>query len=316
MPAGHSHGQGPGHSHGHAVGRAHDRSRLQLVLLVTCGVAAVEVVGAWVSGSLALLADAGHMMTDAAAVGLALSASYVATRPPTARRTFGYHRAEILAALANAVVLLVVCSYLVYAGARRLLAPVEVEAGAMLVFAAVGLVANAVSLGLLSRRRDESLNMRGAYLEVVSDLLGSVVVIVAAVVVATTGFTRADSIASLVIAAMILPRAFTLVREAVDVLLEATPEHVDLDDVRQHLQKVPGVVDVHDLHAWMITSGMPMLSVHVTVTDEVLEERGVGSLLDEFSQCVAAHFEVSHATFQIEPQSHRGHEHLGEVEHH
>ena len=316
MPAGHSQGQGPGHSHGHAAGRAHDRSRLQLVLLVTCAVAAVEVVGAWVSGSLALLADAGHMMTDAAAVGLALSASYVATRPPTARRTFGYHRAEILAALANAVVLLVVCSYLVYAGVRRLLDPVEVEAGPMLVFAAVGLVTNAVSLGLLSRRRDESLNMRGAYLEVLSDLLGSVVVIVAAVVVATTGFTRADSIASLVIAAMILPRAFTLVREAVDVLLEATPEHVDLDDVRQHLQKVPGVVDVHDLHAWMITSGMPMLSVHVTVSDEVLEERGVGSLLDEFSQCVAAHFEVNHATFQIEPQSHRGHEHLGEVEHH
>ena len=312
MGAGHSHG----HSHGHAAGRAEDRSRLKLVLLVTAVVIAVEVVGAWVSGSLALLADAGHMLTDAAAVGLALSASYVATRPPTSRRTFGFHRAEILAALVNAVVLLVVCGYLGYAGIRRLMDPVDVEAGPMLAFAAVGLVANAVSLAVLSRRRDFALNMKGAYLEVLSDLLGSVVVVVAGIVVASTGFTRADSIASLVIAVMILPRAFTLTREAVDVLLEATPHHIDLDDVRDHLEKVPGVVDVHDLHAWMITSGMPMLSVHVTVTDDVLEARGVGSLLDEFSQCVAAHFEVDHATFQIEPQSHRGHEHLGEVEHH
>jgi cobalt-zinc-cadmium efflux system protein len=213
-------------------------------------------------------------------------------------------------------VLLVVCSYLAYAGVRRLVEPVEVHTTPMLVFAAVGLVANAVSLGILSRRRDESLNMRGAYLEVLSDLLGSVLVIVAALVVAVTGFTRADSIASLVIAAMILPRSFSLLRDAVDVLLEATPEHVDLDDVREHLAKVPGVVDVHDLHAWMITSGMPILSVHVTVTDEVLAERGVGSLLDEFSDCIAAHFEVDHATFQVEPASHRAHEDLGEMEHH
>jgi cobalt-zinc-cadmium efflux system protein len=309
-------GGSAGHSHGHAAGRAEDRSRLRLVLLVTVVMVAVELVGAWISGSLALLADAGHMLTDAAAVGLALSASYVAGRPPTARRTFGFHRAEILAALANAVVLLVVCSYLGYAGTRRLIDPVEVQATPMLLFAAVGLAANAVSLGLLARRREQSLNMKGAYLEVLSDLLGSVAVVVAGLVVATTGFTRADSIASLLIAAMILPRSFSLLREVVDVLLEATPEHVDLDQVRRHLLHVAGVVDVHDLHAWMITSGMPMLSVHVTVSDEVLAERGVGSLLDEFSECVAAHFEVEHATFQIEPQSHRGHEHLGEVEHH
>ena len=302
--------------HGHAAARAEDRARLRVVLLVTCAVIVVELVGAWLSGSLALLADAGHMVTDAAAVALALSASYVATRPPTPRRTFGLHRAEILAALANAAVLVAVCTYLAYAGIRRLVDPVQVEATPMLVFAAIGLGANAVSLGLLARRREQSLNMRAAYLEVLSDLLGSVLVVIAAVVVATTGFTRADSIASLVIAAMILPRSFTLLRSAVDVLLEATPEHVDLDDVRRHLEKVPGVVDVHDLHAWMITSGMPMLSVHITVTDEVLEQRGVGSLLDEFSACVASHFEVDHATFQIEPATHRGHEHLGEVEHH
>ena len=160
-----------------------------------------------------------------------------------------------------------------------------------------------------------SLNIRSAYLEVLSDLLGSVAVVIAAVVVLATGYLRADAIASLLIAAMILPRSFTLLREAVDVLLEASPRHVDLDEVRSHLTAVPGVVDVHDLHAWTITSGMPVLSVHVTVSDACLEERGVGSLLDEFSKCVADHFDVDHATFQIEPESHRAHEDLGALGH-
>jgi cobalt-zinc-cadmium efflux system protein len=311
MGAGHDHG----HGHGHAAGRAEDRGRLKLVLAVTVLVVAVELVGAWLSGSLALLADAGHMVTDGAAVALALSASYVAALPPTSRRTFGLHRAEILAALVNAVVLLVVCTYLAWSGVRRLLDPVEVDGGLMLWFAAVGLVANGASLAVLARRRESSLNMRAAYLEVLSDLLTSVAVVVAAVVVLATGFTRADPIVSLLIAALILPRSFTLLREAVDVLLEAAPRHVDLTAVREHLREVPGVVDVHDLHAWTITSGMPSLSVHVTVTDAVLAQRGVGSLLDEFSDCVAGHFEVAHTTFQIEPESHREHEDLGEVTH-
>jgi cobalt-zinc-cadmium efflux system protein len=302
-----------GAGHGQAHGRSVDRSRLKVVLAVTVAMVLVEGVGAFVSGSLALLADAGHLVTDAAAVALALSASYVATLPPTSRRTFGFHRAEILAALTNAVVLLVVCGYLAVEGVRRLVDPVDVQTTPMLVFAVVGLLGNAVSLSLLVRRRDSSLNMRGAYLEVLSDLLGSVLVVVAAVLVAVTGFERADPIASLLIAALILPRSFGLLREAVDVLLETTPAHLDLDDVRNHLRQVPGVVDVHDLHAWTITSGMPVLSAHVTVSDACLADRGVGSLLDEFSQCVAAHFAVDHVTFQIEPESHRAHEDLGEA---
>lgn len=304
---------GVGHGHGHAAGRAVDRSRLKIVLAVTVAVIVVELVGSWVSGSLALLADAGHMVTDAAAVALALSASYVATLPPTSRRTFGFHRAEILAALVNAVVLLSVCGYLAVEGVRRLVDPTAVETGPMLVFALVGLAANAVSLGLLFRRRDASLNMRGAYLEVLGDLFGSALVVVAALVIMATGFTRADPVTSLVIAALILPRSYGLLREAVNVLLETTPAHLDLDDVRDHLREVPGVVDVHDLHAWTITSGMPVLSAHVTVTDRCLEQRGVGSLLDEFSGCVASHFDVDHVTFQIEPESHRDHEDLGET---
>lgn len=308
-------GHGAGHAHGHAAGRATDRARLRLVLVVTVAVIGLEVVGAVLSGSLALLADAGHMVTDAAAVLLALSASYVATRPATARRTFGYHRAEILAALVNALVLLVVCSYLIWSGVRRLIRPEPVEGDVMLWFALVGLAANALSLGILNRRRDTSLNMRAAYLEVLSDLLGSVAVVVAAVVVLATGFVRADAIASLLIAGMILPRSFSLLREAVEVLLEASPRHVDLDEVRTHLAAVPGVVDVHDLHAWTITSGMPVLSVHVTVTDASMEERGVCDILDDLSACVAGHFDVEHTTFQIEPESHRGHEDLGEIRH-
>jgi cobalt-zinc-cadmium efflux system protein len=302
---------GAGHQHAHATGRAEDRARLRLVLAVACVVIVVEVVGAWWSGSLALFADAGHVVTDAAAIGLALSASYIATLPPSDRRTFGLHRAEILAALANAVVLLAVCAYLAYAGVRRLVHPPEVETAPMLVFALVGLAANAASLLVLVRRRESSLNMRGAYLEVLGDLLGSVLVVLAAVVLMVTGFRRADPLASLLIAVLILPRAYTLVRDAVDVLLETTPADLDLDEVRGHLHKVPGVLDVHDLHAWTITSGIPVLSAHVTVTDAVLASRGVGSLLDEFSRCVAGHFEVEHATFQIEPESHRGHEDLG-----
>jgi cobalt-zinc-cadmium efflux system protein len=299
--------------HGHAEGRAVDRSRLRLVLAVSLVVIVVEVLGAWVSGSLALLADAGHVVTDAAAVGVALSASYVATLPATSRRTFGFHRAEILAALANALVLLGVCGVLAVVGVQRILDPVQVETGPMLAFAAIGLVANAVSLLLLVNRRDESLNMRGAYLEVLGDLLGSVLVVVAALVIMTTGFLRADPLASLLIAVLILPRSWRLLREAVSVLLETTPPNLDLEDVRDHLVRVPGVVDVHDLHAWTITNGMPVLSAHVTVTDECLENRGVGSLLDEFSECVASHFSVDHVTFQIEPQSHRDHEDLGEA---
>ncbi len=299
---------GAGHEHGHSAGRAVDRSRLRVVLLVTLTVAVVELVGAFLSGSLALFADAGHMFTDTAAIVVALSASYVATLPASPRRTFGYHRAEILAALINAVVLLGVCGYLAYAGVSRLLDPVGVDAGQMLVFASVGLAANLVSMALLAARREESLNMRGAFLEVLGDAFGSAAAIVSGVVVLTTGFDRADSIASLVIAVLILPRAWSLLRDCVGVLLEAAPPGLDVEDVRQHLAGASGVVDVHDLHAWQITSGMPAMSAHVTVTDAALESRGVGQILDELSDCVATHFGIDHATFQVEPESHQDHE--------
>jgi cobalt-zinc-cadmium efflux system protein len=223
-----------GHDHGHAAGRAGDRRRLRFVLAVTATIMVVELVGAWLAGSLALLADAGHMATDGAAIVLALGASYVATLQGGPRSTFGLHRAEVLAALVNAVVLLVVCGYLLYAGISRLSTPEHVDAGPMVAFATVGLVANGVSMGLLARAERGSLNMRGAVNEVLADLLGSLLAVVAGVVIWTTGFTRADAIATLVIAVLILPRSFALARDATVVLLEIAPQGLDLDDVRTH----------------------------------------------------------------------------------
>jgi cobalt-zinc-cadmium efflux system protein len=302
-----------GHDHGHAAGRAEDRSRLRWVLGVTVVVLVFEVVGAFLTGSLALLADAGHMATDAAAVVLALGASYVASRPAGPRSTFGLHRAEILAAMLNAVVLLVVCGYLAYAGISRLADPTSVDAGPMIAFAAVGLVANAVSLAILNRSETGSLNLRGAANEVLADLVGSILAVLAGVVILLWGWDRADSIASLLIAVLILPRSLILLRDSASILLENAPAGMDLEDVRRHLMEMPGVVDVHDLHAWTITSGMPSLSAHVTVTQEVLDEHGVGGVLDRLADCTAEHFDVRHSTFQVEPVTHQDHEDLGEV---
>ncbi len=302
-----------GHGHGHdwAAGRAEDRRRLRAVLAITLTVLVVEVVGSVLTGSLALLADAGHMLTDSAAVAIALSASHLAALPPTDRRTFGFQRAEILAALANSVVLLALCGFLLVEGVRRLAAPQPVDGGPMLVVAALGLVGNLLALRLLGSRKDSSLNLRAAYLEVLTDTLGSVAVLAAAVAVLTAGLDRADSVATLLVAALVLPRSFLLLREAVDVLLEATPRDVDLDEVRSRLSGIDGVVEVHDLHVWTITSGLPSLSAHVVVEDDALAARGLGRLLDELCACVGGDFDVEHVTFQVEPRSHREHEDLG-----
>ncbi|MDF1604274.1 cation diffusion facilitator family transporter [Nocardioides sp. YIM 152315] len=305
---------GHGHDHGHhAAGRAADRRRLRLVLVVTVVVMVLEVVGAVVTGSLALLADAGHMATDAAAVVLALGASYVASLRGGPRSTFGLHRAEILAAMVNALVLLVVCGYLAYAGISRLADPTHVDAGAMVGFAVVGLLANAVSLAILHRSDSGSLNLRGAANEVLADLIGSVLAVVAGLVILVWDWHRADPLASLVIAVLILPRSLVLLKESAAVLLEIAPAGMDLEDVRRHLLEMPGVVDVHDLHAWTITSGMPSLSAHVTVTPEALAAHGVGGILDRLAECTSAHFDVRHSTFQVEPVTHQAHEDLGEL---
>ncbi len=295
-----------GHDHGHgATAAGAHRGRLAVVLALTLTVMLAEVVGGLLSGSAALLADAGHMLTDAAGVSLALVATSLAARPATARRTFGWQRAEILAALANAVLLAVVGVAAVVGGVRRVAEPAEVEAGLMLAVAVAGLAANAVGLALLRRGQRESLNVRGAYLEVLGDLLGSVAVIVAAVVVLATGFAAADGIATLLIGLLILPRAWALLREVAAVLLEATPRGVDVDAVRRHICGVPGVLGVHDLHVWTITSGVPVLSAHVEVPADVLARGESGRVLADLRRCLTGHFDVEHCTFQLEPPESR-----------
>ena len=283
-------------------------NRLVAVLGVTLTVMVAEVIGGLLSGSLALLADAGHMLTDAAGITMALLASTLAGRPATLERTFGYQRAEILAAVIHALLLFAVAAFVLVEAARRLSSPPDVSSTLMLTVAAVGLVANAGSLLLLRGAQADSLNVRGAYLEVLGDLLGSAAVLIAALVIATTGFLRADVIASALIGLMILPRTWRLLREAVDVLLEATPKGVDMVEVRDHMSAVPGIVDVHDLHAWTITSGVPALSAHVVVADGEFTHGARCLILDRLTECLSGHFDVSHCTFQLETIDHRDHE--------
>ncbi len=292
-----------GHSHAATTTGRH-RPALITALVLSTLVAIAEIIGAVITGSLVLVADAAHMTADAAGLGLSLLAAYIAARPPTARRTFGYARAEILAAMASAVLLLGMATFIVVDAIRRLASPVAVNSGLLIVFGVIALCANAVSLLLLRRGQAESLNVRGAFLEVASDTLGAAAVIVTGVVIAATGFTRVDPIASLAIGLLILPRTWRLLRETIDVLLEASPRDMDLTEVRRHMTDLPGVRDVHDLHAWTITSGLPVLSAHVVV-DPGIDD---GRMLDRLQGCLRGHFDVEHSTFQLEPAGHAAHE--------
>jgi cobalt-zinc-cadmium efflux system protein len=261
----------------------------------------VQLVGGLVANSLALLADAGHNFTDVAGIGLALVAISFARRPARSSRTFGYLRVEILAALGNAVLLFGVAAFVLIEAWRRLAEPPPVASGPMLAVALVGLAVNAVSLFLLHGAQRESVTVRGAYLEVMGDLAGSVAVIVAAIVITVTGWTQADAVVSVLIGLLILPRTWGLLRDAVDILLEATPKGVDLDEVRRHILDAPGVADVHDLHAWTITSGMNVVSAHV-----VLEEGAdPPEVLDELCRCLSGDFDIEHSTFQLETADRR-----------
>ncbi len=272
------------------------RSRLLMVLGITLAILATEVVGGLLSGSLALLADAGHMLTDVSGIGLSLLAIWFASRPATPRRSFGYYRLEILAAVANAVLLFGVGGLILVESVGRLLHPAEVGTGLMLVFAVAALAGNGTSVWLLRRGQAESLNVRGAFLEVLSDLLGALAVLIAAAVIALTDFRAADPIASGLIGLAILPRTWKLLRDAVDVLLETTPRGVDLAEVRRHIVEMPGVAEVHDLHAWTITSGINVVSAHV-VCDGTAD---APTVLDRLCDCLSGDFDIDHSTFQLE----------------
>jgi len=300
------------HDHAPAGGirDAGNRRLLATALTLTASVMVVQIVGAILSGSLALLADAAHMFTDAAALVVALIATAIASRPADDRRTFGYQRAEVLGALANGVILIVLCAWVGIEAVQRLLAPAEaeVQGGLMLVVAAVGMVANAISMWVLSRAQKRSINVRGAYLEVLGDLVGSIAVIIAAIVIVTTGFTQADAIASLLIAVLIVPRAIGLLREVVVVLTESAPVDVHVAEIRQHLRDTDGVVDVHDVHVWQLTRGAPVFSAHVIVEDEALTDGRAARILESLQGCLAEHFDVEHSTFQLEPAGHVEHD--------
>jgi cobalt-zinc-cadmium efflux system protein len=300
------------HDHDHRpdpVGTSH-RRRLAVVLTITGTVLVAEVIGAVLTGSLALLADAGHMLTDAAGLVMALLAAHLVSRPATSRRTWGFRRAETLAAAVQALLLLGVGVYVLIEGIRRLFEPPQIASFGMLVFGIVGLVGNVVSLILLITARSSNLNLRAAFLEVLNDALGSVAVIVAAIIIAVTGWTRADAIVSLLIALLILPRTIVLLRDTARVLLETTPAGLDLDDVRRHILDVPHVRGVHDLHASQIATGLPVLSAHVVVDDECFYDGHIPRLLDHLQGCVSEHFQVSveHSTFQFEQAGHTDHE--------
>jgi cobalt-zinc-cadmium efflux system protein len=291
------------HNHAPGIRGASNRRLLTISLCLTAVVMVVQVVGAILTGSLALLADAAHMFADASALVIALIASTVAARPADDRRTFGYQRAEVLGALVNAVILIVLSLSVGIEGVRRLIEPADTEVGGplMLVVATIGLLANMIAMWLLSAAQKTNINVRGAYLEVLGDMIGSAAVIVAAIIIVTTGWMPADAIASLFIAVMIIPRAISLLREVFSVLAESAPKDTHVSEIRDHLLGFDGVTSVHDVHVWQLTRGAPVFTAHVGVDPVVFAQGQAGELLEQLQGCLADHFDVAHSTFQLEP---------------
>ncbi|MGB3673907.1 MAG: cation diffusion facilitator family transporter [Candidatus Nanopelagicales bacterium] len=299
---------GAGHSHSHASAGMQNRKRLLITLCLGLSVLVVQAIGAVASGSLALLADTVHVFADVFGVFLALVAITLAARPTKQRRTFGLYRLEILATVANGLLLLGLSVFILVEAYERWFDPKPIDAPVMLLAAVFGLVANCIGVWLLRRGAKDSLAVRGAYLEVMSDALGSVGVIAAAIVLMTTGWEQVDSLVSLAIALFIIPRTLLLLRDAFSILMESAPTGVDLDEIRAHMAKVPGVVAIHDLHVWTITSGMPSLSAHVTVEPNPFVDGSGERVLDELKDCLHDCFEIGHTTFQLESVEHSAQE--------
>lgn len=297
-------------SHDHATA-ASGRGRIAVALAITATVFVAEVIGSVITGSLALLVDAAHMLTDAGGLVIALVAASLAGRAPTARRTWGWQRAEVLGATVQAAALLAVGVFVAIEAVQRLFTPPEIDGPLVVVFGVIGLLANVASIAVLFSGRGRNLNLRAAFLEVLNDAIGSVAVIVAALVIAFTGFASADSIAAILIGVLIVPRAIVLLRDTTNVLLESTPKGLDLGSVRKHILELPHVRSVHDLHVSQIATGLPVLTAHVVVDDECFRDGHAPRLLDQLQGCVAQHFDVQieHSTFQLEPPGHGEHEH-------
>ncbi len=273
---------------------------LRAAIAIGVALLVVELVAGFAANSLALLADAGHAFADVTGIAFSLVAIRLASRPPSDTRSFGLRRLEIVAAAANSVLLLLIAIFIAIEAVRRFVAPPDVQGGIVIVVAVIALVANGFSLRLLAPGQRESLVVRGAYLEVAGDLIGSAAVLFAGLVIVVTGWYQADAVASLVVAILIVPRTVTLLRDSVDVLLEATPKGIDMADVERHIREAPGVIDVHDLHAWTITSGINVVSAHVVLG----EDAKPGDILDHLALCLSADFDINHSTFQLETPEH------------
>lgn len=299
----HSHGV---HSHGGSANA--DKRHLGAALGLIVGFMVVEVIAAFVSGSVALLADAGHMLSDAGAIGASIWAISLAARPARGVWTFGFKRAEILSAAGNGVTLLVVGALITVEAIHRLIDPPPVAGLAVLFVALLGVAVNIGASWVLAKANRSSVNVEGAFQHIVTDLYAFVATLLAGIIILATGFRRADSIASLIVVALMLRAAYGLLRDSGRVLLEAAPDGVDLDDLRKHLMDAEHVTDVHDLHAWTVTSDLPALSAHVVVTNDCFVSGHCPQILDRLQECLEGHFDVEHSTFQLEPAGHAAHE--------
>jgi cobalt-zinc-cadmium efflux system protein len=298
----------PEHAHAHAPGADSDRRYLLTALVLLAAFMVGEVITAILSGSLALLSDAGHMLSDVGAIGGSLWAIALAARPPSGKWTYGWKRAEILSAAANGITLLVVAGIVTAEAIGRLIHPPAVDGGPVIVVAAAGIAVNVAASWVLAKANRSSLNVQGAFRHVLTDLYGFIGTLVAGIIIVTTGFTRADAIASLIVVVLMVKAAWELLRDSGRILLEAAPEGMDLEQVRAHLTEVPHVLALHDLHAWTVTSGLPALSAHVVIEDDCFNDGHAPQLLDQLQSCLAGHFTVEHSTFQLEAAAHSSHE--------
>ncbi|MFW7342326.1 cation diffusion facilitator family transporter [Pollutimonas sp. H1-120] len=286
-----------GSGHIHASPSSDNEKYLWTALALTSTFMVAEVIGGFMTGSLALLSDAAHMMTDASALGISLAAIRVAKRPADARRTFGYHRFEILAAAFNAMLLFLVAMYILYEAYQRLQVPQNIQSTGMLVIATIGLIINLISMRLLSRGAGTSLNVKGAYLEVWSDMLGSIGVIVGAIMIRVTGWVWLDSAIAVLIGLWVLPRTWILLRESINILLEGVPEGMDIDQIQKTMLAVPGILSLHDFHLWALTSGKASLTAHVVYDPNFRPEE---QLIPALKDILGRQFSVYHTTFQFE----------------
>lgn len=299
---------GHAHGHSHAPGSGADKRYLLIALALLAAFMLGELIVAVISGSLALLSDAGHMLSDVGAIGGALWAIRLAGRPATGAWTFGWKRAEILSAAANGITLLVVSGIVAVEAVTRLIHPPRVDGGPVVAVAAVGIAVNIAAAWVLARANRSSLNVQGAFRHVLTDLYGFIGTLIAGVIILATGFTRADAIASLIIVALMLKASAELLRDSGRILLEAAPKTTDLDQVRAHLLATEHVHGLHDLHAWTVTSDLPALSAHIVIDDSCFNDGHAPRLLDQLQACLAGHFDIEHSTFQLEAAAHAGHE--------